>query len=77
MNTETENNTSEASSLHSLVSRRFDSWWYDEGSGMAPLPGEDAETHVHRVCKIAWENGAYVAGEAATARIRDCSGGQP
>ena len=32
----------------------FEAWWYNEGSGMPPQPGEDAETHVHRICKIAW-----------------------
>ena len=37
----------------------FDKWWYDEGSGMPPLPEEDAEAHVRRVCEIAWSNGAY------------------
>lgn len=41
----------------------FDVWWHDEGSGMPPLPGKDAETHVKRVCKIAWLNGAYKAQE--------------
>lgn len=39
----------------------FETWWHNEGSGMAPLPGEDAETHVKRVCEIAWGNGAYKA----------------
>lgn len=39
----------------------FEAWWHNEGSAMAPMPDEDAEAHVHRVCKIAWMNGAYVA----------------
>jgi hypothetical protein len=30
---------------------------------MAPLPSEDAEQHVRRMTKIAWENGAYVAAK--------------
>ena len=42
----------------------FDKWWHDEGSGMPPLRGEDAETHVRRICAIAWANGAYKANEA-------------
>lgn len=37
----------------------FDKWWRDEGSAMRPNPGEDAEEHVHRVCKIAWINGSF------------------
>ena len=41
----------------------FDVWWHNEGSGMPPLPGEDAETHVRRICEIAWSNGAYKARE--------------
>jgi hypothetical protein len=32
----------------------FERWWHEEGSGMPPLDGEDAETHVHRVSRIAW-----------------------
>lgn len=43
---------------------RFNDWWRNEGSGMAPFPGEDAETHVLRVSKIAWLNGAYKSREA-------------
>jgi hypothetical protein len=37
----------------------FEIWWYDEGSGMPPQPGEDAEEHCYRVAKIAWLNGDY------------------
>ncbi len=37
----------------------FDVWWHNEGSGMLPLPGEDLETHVRRICEIAWRNGSY------------------
>lgn len=44
--------------------RAFDTWWNNEGSGMPPLPGEEAETHVRRICAIAWVNGAYKANEA-------------
>lgn len=45
------------------MSTEFERWWDEEGSGMCPLPGEDAETHVKRVCKIAWDNGAFKALE--------------
>ena len=41
----------------------FATWWHNEGSGMTPQDGEDAATHVHRVCKIAWLNGAFKATE--------------
>lgn len=37
-----------------LPSRVFDDWWHHEGSGMPPLPGEDAEAHVRRICRLAW-----------------------
>ena len=42
----------------------FSAWWHNEGSGMLPLPGEDAEMHVRRICEIAWANGAYKAAES-------------
>lgn len=46
----------------------FERWWYDEGSGMRPLPEEDAEAHVRRICEIAWSNGAYKAREEMEAK---------
>jgi len=36
----------------------FAIWWHNEGSGMPPMHGEDAEAHVRRICAIAWSNGA-------------------
>jgi hypothetical protein len=42
----------------------FETWWYHEGSGPR-LPGEDGEEHCKRMCKIAWSNGAFKAGEQA------------
>ena len=47
----------------------FDVWWHNEGSGKPPLPGEDAETHVRRICEIAWLNGTYIA-RAEILRLR-------
>ena len=46
------------------IRRRLDNdawrrWWHNEGSGMPPIKGEDAETHVKRITQIAWLNGAY------------------
>jgi hypothetical protein len=62
----------------------FDRWWYDEGSGLPPLDGEDRETHMHRVAEIAWSNGAYLernaievmrkAGEKMAAHIGELVG---
>lgn len=43
------------------IDAEFRAWWNDEGSGLCPLPDEDAETHVRRVSKIAWANGAFKA----------------
>jgi hypothetical protein len=48
------------------LKQRFETWWHEEGSGMPPKPGEDAEEHVKRVSKIAWLNGAYVQNKIAT-----------
>lgn len=47
----------------------FDEWWNNEGSGMPPLTGEDAETHVHRISRIAWLNGAF--------KVRFCADDTP
>ena len=43
----------------------FDVWWHNEGSGMPSLPGEDAETHVRRICKIAWNAAINAADDKA------------
>jgi hypothetical protein len=40
----------------------FEHWWCHEGSG-PPLPGEDAEEHCMRMCKIAWEKSAQAERE--------------
>ena len=34
-------------------------WWDEEGSGMRPLPNEDAEQFARRMTEIAWANGAF------------------
>jgi hypothetical protein len=52
------------------TSAAFERWWHDEGSGFPPLDGEDRETHMHRVAKIAWSNGAYLERNAITEVIR-------
>lgn len=41
--------------------RDFEIWWYDGGSGIIPIPKEDAEEHTRRVSKIAWLNATYKA----------------
>jgi hypothetical protein len=46
-----------------LLQAAFDIWWKNEGSGIVPLRNEDVETHVRRVSRIAWLNGAYKAVE--------------
>jgi hypothetical protein len=43
------------------IEERFQRWWFNEGSGMRPLNGEDHEEHAHRISQIAWSNGACVA----------------
>ncbi len=47
----------------------YEKWWREEGSGMPPLPGEDAETHVKRIASIAWSNGAYKEREMICIQI--------
>ena len=37
----------------------FQKWWDEEGSAIKPKEGEDLEEFLHRVCFIAWDNGAY------------------
>lgn len=38
-------------------------WWHDEGSGMRPINGQDHESHVRDMTRIAWLNGAFGAAE--------------
>lgn len=39
----------------------FDRWWANEGSGMPPRVDEDQAEHVHRIARIAWNNGFFKA----------------
>ena len=39
----------------------FDRWWANEGSGMPPKVDEDQAEHVHRIARIAWNNGFFKA----------------
>lgn len=49
----------------------FDAWWREEGSALAPLPGEDQEQHARRIAEIAWGNGEYVASRQLRETLRD------
>ena len=33
----------------------FETWWYETGSGILPLPGADMEEHGKRVAGEAWD----------------------
>ena len=35
-------------------SASFQQWWEDVGSGIRPLPGNDAEEHAKTVARSAW-----------------------
>ena len=38
-------------------------WWHDEGSGMRPVNGQDHESHVRDMTRIAWLNGSFGAAD--------------
>lgn len=38
-------------------------WWNNEGSGMRPLNGQDNESHVRDMTRIAWLNGAFCSAD--------------
>ena len=42
----------------------YATWWWEEGSGILPLPTEDMEEFAHRITQIAWSNAAYKEREA-------------
>jgi len=45
-------------------------WWHDEGSGMRPVNGQDHESHVRDMTRIAWLNGAFGAADEVE-RLRE------
>lgn len=49
------------------LQQRFDRWWNDEGSGIAPHDGEEHCFHAERVARIAWLNGAFIRSTAQCA----------
>jgi len=47
--------------------QRFLRWWWDVGSGIAPVPGEDREAHAQRVARAAWHDAFVVADQREAA----------
>jgi hypothetical protein len=48
----------------------FEHWWRHDGS-QPPEPGLDMEEHCKRMCKIAWDNGAYKERERSAKILED------
>ena len=42
----------------------FGYWWFEYGSGLFPLEGEDQEEHSYRVATAAWQAAHNIKGEA-------------
>ena len=38
----------------------YATWWWEEGSGILPLPTEDMEEFAHRITQISWSNAAFI-----------------
>ena len=57
------------------VMELFEKWWNNEGSGMPPKPGEDAEIHVKRISAIAWSNGACCVGGGGMSELEQIEAG--
>ena len=51
----------------------YATWWWEEGSGILPLPTEDMEEFAHRITQIAWSNAAYKEREACAKVLEDAS----
>lgn len=47
-------------------------WWHDEGSGMRPINGQDHESHVRDMTRIAWLNGAFGAADEIERLRAEC-----
>jgi hypothetical protein len=41
----------------------FEDWWYNYGSAILPLPGQDHEEHGRRIAQITWETATLHARE--------------
>jgi hypothetical protein len=51
----------------------FYEWWYETGSGIAPLPNHDHEEHAERVARVAWETATeQLRKERDEARLNLC-----
>jgi hypothetical protein len=55
---------------------RFEAWWADVGSGLAPLPGEDREEHARRVAEVAWGDALVVADLVNADRVERARRGE-
>ena len=41
----------------------FGCWWFEYGSGLFPLEGEDQEEHAYRVANAAWQAAHGIKGD--------------
>jgi hypothetical protein len=49
------------------ITRDFETWWHNEGSGILPRKNDDMESHAHRVARLAWKRATYKAEESYVA----------
>lgn len=47
----------------------YEEWWREVGSGMPPMPGEDAHEHVQRVTAACWPAARAAIYEAEAAQL--------
>ena len=72
----TYNETTEKSMRTDAITRDFETWWRNEGSGIGPHKNDDMESHAKRIARIAWMNGAYKEEENQAAYAKRKEGGR-
>jgi hypothetical protein len=63
--------------MNQNIQEHFESWWHNEGSGIAPTKDEDIEEFAKRVTQIAWSNGGYVMQNLCSKLCVDASKPEP
>ncbi len=45
--------------IQTHIDKKFEKWWYDEGSAVGLNEDKDYEENMYDISKIAWSNGVY------------------
>ncbi len=68
--------TTEKSMRTDAITRDFETWWRNEGSGILPRKNDDMESHAKRIARLTWNRATYKAKANLAAYEKRKEGGR-